>query len=147
MLVAFVTTLLFHAKWQHWSGGWDWGPRHIFSLIAWSMIPLAALLTARAHAVVRVGAFALLAAGLWVQTIAITQNPLEFYQVFYAEGEYARVARAEGETPPDGNDSIWQRRWSAWDGYPRLWNAGVHDLFWLRWWQSRHADEDAEAEN
>lgn len=133
VLLAVLATLLFHAKWQNWSGGWDWGPRHIFSLIAWCMIPLGALLGAEARAWARIAAIVLFFAGFAVQAIAISQNPIEFYDVFYRRGEYARIARAEGQRPPRLSDSVWEVRWSAWDGYPRLWRAGIHDLFWLRW--------------
>jgi hypothetical protein len=138
VLVAFLCTFFFHAKWQNWSGGWDWGPRHIFSLIAWSMIPLAALMTAQASALVRIPTILLLCIGIAVQMLAISQNPLEFYQVYYAEGRYAIIALQEGEPPPGGNDSVWSVRWSAWNGYPRLWRNGVHDLFWLRHQRMNH---------
>lgn len=146
LLVSIIGVLVFHAKWQNWSGGWDWGPRHVFALIALSAVPLGALLSARASALTRVAAVVVLFVGLGVQLLAISQNPIEFYEVFYRphveEGQtvppaYYTVARLEGVPEPTGEDSVWTVRWSAWDGYPRLWNQGVHDLFWLRWWQWR----------
>lgn len=149
VLIAFAATLIFHAKWQNWSGGWDWGPRHIFSLIAWSMIPMAALLHRGARAFVRISCIMLLFIGIAVQLIAISENPLEFYHQYHFKfmagnmpaGDYYEIARSEGVRPPTLDDSVWVAQWSAWNGYGRLWDRGVHDLFWLRWWQWLHADE------
>jgi hypothetical protein len=102
---------------------------------------------------VRILAVLVLFVGIAVQCVAISQSPIEFYAVFYrphpdgdevAPPEYAVIAAEEGEPSPDGNDSVWQRRWSAWDGYGRLWRSGVHDLFWLRWWQWRSAQSAEE---
>jgi hypothetical protein len=151
VLITCLATLLFHAKWQNWSGGWDWGPRHIFSLIAWSMIPLAALLGKEARAPVRIAAILLFFVGLAVQVIAVSENPIEFYEVYYrphiedgrlVEGRGFTIARANGERIPAGNALMWHRRYLPWSGYPAMLDEGIHDLFWLRWHQWRQSQRE-----
>lgn len=158
VLGAFLGTLLVQAMWQNWSGGWDWGPRHIYSLIAWSMIPLAALLGERSFLSRRVGV-ALCAVvgllGILVQLIAISQNPIEFHSIQFTphmENGMLTAPRAmiqaqmRGERMPEGNDLMWHRAYLPWSGYPEMWREGIHDLFWLRWWQWRRAQGSAEDE-
>jgi hypothetical protein len=136
-----LSTLLFHAKWQNWSGGWDWGPRHIFSLIAWCMVPLGAMLSREARLPTRIAAIVFFIVGFAVQLFAISQNPIEFHYVYYVQGRYAEIAYVQTREPPEGEDLIWSWRWSAWNGYFRLWRIGVHDLFWLRHWRWKHPPE------
>jgi Dolichyl-phosphate-mannose-protein mannosyltransferase len=155
VLGAFLVTLLVQAMWQNWSGGWDWGPRHIYSLIAWSMIPLTALLGERSFLSPRV-AIALCAfvgaLGVWVQSIAISENPLEYYDIHYrphVENGMLTAPRAmihaqsRGEMLPEGNDLMWHREYLPWSGYPEMWSEGIHDLFWLRWWQWRRSQRSS----
>lgn len=74
--------LLFQSKWQNWSGGWDWGPRHIFQLA-----PLLALLLAGFFdeggtlkaAWKRVVLLALSIAGIGINVLGVGANPIEAY--------------------------------------------------------------------
>ena len=57
---------------------------------------------------------------------------------------YQILAMQQGITPPPNlGDSVWHREWSAWDGYGRLMDEGVHDLFWLRALRLRSMSEEA----
>ncbi|MFH0794635.1 MAG: phospholipid carrier-dependent glycosyltransferase, partial [bacterium] len=39
--ILLLATLIFHAQWINWAGGWCWGPRHIFAMHVFLALPIA----------------------------------------------------------------------------------------------------------
>lgn len=82
MALCVLGFLLFQSKWQNWSGGWDWGPRHIFQLTPLLALALAWFLDEGARlqsAGKRIAAAALLGAGIGVNLLGIAANPIGAY--------------------------------------------------------------------
>jgi hypothetical protein len=159
LLIASV--LAFHSKWQNWSGGWDWGPRHIFLIHVFLALPIAAWLAEAPKNMARWRVLAVLfAVGLAVQVYGSSQDPLVFYRQMYVTPESEpnfRVLYSPTETmfhqgafrvlrrAPDGrwvedspsglgapiNDSVYVPQNGCWFGYAYLADLGHHDLLWL----------------
>ena len=43
-ILIILSYVLFYSKWESWAGGWTWGPRHIYQIHAFLIIPVLALL-------------------------------------------------------------------------------------------------------
>lgn len=80
---AVLMGLLLHARWQNWSGGWDWGPRHIHQLHAFAMVPAAALFAAGWSRLTRLAYAAIMIPAAAVQVYGTSQHPVEFYTLYY----------------------------------------------------------------
>jgi hypothetical protein len=152
--------LLLMCKWQNWSGGWCWGPRHIFQVHALLILALAPLLAPPRKTAVRVAAIVAFVVGIGVQLFGSSQSFIDFYQEFfaftprdqpgftalYSPQEAAAIPSAytiqtktaEGPVPipvqwlpAPMNDSIYVPQNTQWYGYPVLLRMGRHDLFWV----------------
>ncbi|MCX7012482.1 MAG: hypothetical protein NTW86_07970, partial [Candidatus Sumerlaeota bacterium] len=156
------SVLLFHARWINWSGGWCWGPRHIYMIHIFLALPIAAWLAERVQARGRRAVFAgLFVVGLCVQIYGSSQDFVAFYRVMFATpGEepnfhalyapeeeawhlpYYQLWRldASGQwrTIPFRrmgapiNDSLYIPQNSCWYGYADMARAGWNDFLWLR---------------
>ncbi|MCB2156986.1 hypothetical protein KQI84_19075 [bacterium] len=113
VLGSFLPFALAMVKWQNWSGGWDWGPRHVFQLHA-PLVLGAVYLFREPMPMLRSAAVKVLfAVGIVVQLYGSSQSPFEFYQEFYrssADGVYFTVAYRPDELPTVQSDFRVQRR-------------------------------------
>ena len=113
VLGSFLPFAIAMVKWQNWSGGWDWGPRHLFQLHAPAMIGAVYLFRESMPFVRRVAVKVLLAVGIAVQLYGSSQSAFEFYQEFFrttADGVYFPVAYRPDELPPIQAEFRIQRR-------------------------------------
>ncbi len=92
ILAASIATMilvffLFQCKWQNWSGGWDWGPRHIFQLFALLCIPLAGVFEAplRDAAWKRLPLLILVVLGIGVNVPGVCASFMDAYASIPAE--------------------------------------------------------------
>lgn len=134
-----LLTVLVHARWQNWAGGWCWGPRHIFLAHVFLVLPAAGFVLRRARA--RAAAFlAVLAVGAAVQLYGTSQNFIDFYVLYYRTPDTTPNAYAlysgEDATPmrlvAPINDSIYVPQNTQWYRYGEMWALGYRDNLWLR---------------
>lgn len=160
--LSIAIPLLVMAKWQNWSGGWSWGPRHIFMIHPFLAIPIGLWLAEGWAWPRRAAAIATLVAGIGVQLLGSSQDFITFHRVFFRNhshdnfrvgydnfdmqywDQYFRVAAI----PPGQDDwiqvpllaipapiqqSLYDPRTSVWNGYPRMWaDYGLVDNVWIR---------------
>ncbi|AXA37374.1 MAG: hypothetical protein D6691_12240 [Candidatus Hydrogenedentota bacterium] len=152
-MLAIVLLLLFHARWQNWAGGWCWGPRHVFMLHVFAILPVMEFVRdwtrARkiAYACVMVPAFV-------VQLYGSSQSFIDFYVLYYRTPEAppnAYVMYSPEDLEPrlslaPINDSIYVPQNSQWYRYAEMWDLGYTDNLWLRWWKRAHGRERPVAE-
>ena len=84
LAAAALCKLLVQSKWQNWSGGWDWGPRHVYVVAPLVTVCAAAGFAARPWGWRRTAAFAAVmipAAG--VQLYGTSQHPVDFHMIYY----------------------------------------------------------------
>jgi dolichyl-phosphate-mannose-protein mannosyltransferase len=73
------------SKWQNWAGGFDWGPRHIYQITPFLMIPAALWIGKRPlfdSTPKRIGWFALIAISLFIQFIGLSADPVMIIKMF-----------------------------------------------------------------
>ncbi len=161
LLTIILVFLLVHASWQNWTGGWCWGPRHIFLVHAFVGVPIVALLTTPRSAAVRIAYSVLLLLGIAVQIYGASQNFIDYYIEFYRtpqeppncyalyspddsialDQNYLLLARSNESQSPQQiplwaliaplNDSIYVPQNSQWSAYAIMLRQGKHDLFWI----------------
>lgn len=159
--------LLVHSSWQNWSGGWCWGPRHIFMMHALLILPAIAFI-AQPGASRRILTEAVLLVAFCVQVYGASQSFIDYYLLYYRTPYTAPNARVmygpedaapsfiqatatgpNGETvpypvmalPAPINDSIYVPQNSQWYRYAEMWNAGYSDNLWLRLLQRSRGKE------
>lgn len=166
-LAAVLLLLLFHARWQNWPGGWCWGPRHVFMLHAFAVLPIAGLMEQRSR--MRNLAYVLvMVPAVCVQLYGCSQNFIDFYLLYYRTPESAPqafvmygaddtaplIVKAQEQTP-DGrtrplsmfrlpapiNDTIYVPQNSQWYKYHEMSQLGYTDNLWLRLLQRARGDE------
>ncbi len=67
------------SKWQNWAGGFDWGPRHIYQITPFLMIPAALWIGKRSlfdSTPKRIGWFVLITISLFIQFIGLSADPI-----------------------------------------------------------------------
>ncbi|MEQ8818898.1 MAG: hypothetical protein RLY93_01540 [Sumerlaeia bacterium] len=157
--LAWLPFTLAMCKWQNWSGGWDWGPRHIVQLHAplalgaafWLARP-EALRPARA-AITKV----LMGVAVLVQLYGASQSAMAYHRDLFVtvdDGFYfpigynpAQTAQLQAEfvlspprmparqlpfdiLPAPLESSVTTWRVSPWNGYLAMWREGMCDA-WL----------------
>jgi hypothetical protein len=163
-----IVKVLVHSKWQNWPGGWCWGPRHIFLIHAFAVLPAVGLLGG-VNLGRRILVDAVLLAGIIVQLYGCSQNFIDYYilyfrtpftppiaPVFYAPDDTAPgIIRLQEINPRTGqlepvsfgrlvapiNDSIYVPQNSQWYRYAEMWESGYTDNMWLRWIQRARGKE------
>ncbi|MBX7244295.1 MAG: hypothetical protein K1X53_02280 [Candidatus Sumerlaeaceae bacterium] len=157
---AALLILLIHARWQNWPGGWCWGPRHIFMIHAFLILPLAVWLASagRGRMTLYGGA---MAASIIVQLYGCSQNFIDFYILYYRTTNslpqaYAMYSSEDGQLagyrvermnsrkqwepadtsrlPAPINDTIYVPQNSQWYRYWEMMQFGYIDNLWLRLW-------------
>ncbi len=86
--LSILLFLVLQSKWQNWSGGWDWGPRHIFQLTPLLTLPLAWLFAGvgMPHAPwKRIALVVLLIAGVVVNLLGMSASPMDAYATLPAQ--------------------------------------------------------------
>jgi hypothetical protein len=160
VLVLIGAFLLFQSTWQNWTGGWCWGPRHIFLIHVFLALPIVALLASPRTPIIRIAFSILLVVGIAVQLYGSSQSFIDYYTQFYRTPQslpnsyalyspddavvldryYALYILDErGEPRPTPlwsliaplNDSIYVPQNSQWSGYAEMLRRGSNDFFWL----------------
>jgi hypothetical protein len=139
LLLAVILLLIFHSRWQNWTGGWCWGPRHIFMAHLLTLIPSIGFFTAWSRA----GRWLfclLMPIAFAVQLYGASQNFVDFYILYYRTPETmpnAYVMYSTEDLKPIKaiapiNDSIYVPQNSQWYRYAEMWQLGYVDNLWLR---------------
>jgi hypothetical protein len=161
LLTAILVPLLVHAKWPNWSGGWCWGPRHVFLIHAFLALPIAAWLTVCWNGAIRVTLAVAFIVGIGVQLLGASQDFILFHQRFFRLdetrspyfvpydaydaqywGHYYRVLIRDDATgewrpfdlraiPAPIQSSIFMPQHSVWAGYPVMLREGEIDNYWI----------------
>jgi hypothetical protein len=76
-----LSYILFYSKWESWAGGWTWGPRHVFQIHLFLLIPVLALF--EKHLASKNKAFwlsvgALFALGIFVQIPGVLVSFMDY---------------------------------------------------------------------
>lgn len=161
LLLVIILPLLVMSKWINWAGGWTWGPRHIFMIHPFLILPAAVWLAAGWVKARRAPALILLVVGVGVQLLGVSQDFMEFHQRFYRDpagtyrvvydefdeeywGQYfvlmRTTARANEVTPVPLSRtpapiylSLYVPQASVWGGYPRMFReTKTIDNLWYR---------------
>lgn len=77
-----VLYILFYAKYVFWHGDWAWGPRYIFVLTPFFVIPIAECFESQCwirSKIVRIVCLSLLALGMMVQVLAVSVNTCSYF--------------------------------------------------------------------
>jgi hypothetical protein len=169
LAAAVVLKVLFHCRWQNWSGGWCWGPRHFFMVHALVMLAAVGFLLRWTRAR-RVAFAAVMVPAVAVQIYGTSQNFIDYYILYYRTPEslpQAFVLFAPDDTAPalvrmeqmrpDGrweplrpdrlpaplNDSIYVPQNSQWYRYAEMMRLGYTDNLWLRLLRRARGEERA----
>lgn len=111
-----VSYLLFHSKYLFWHGGWSWGPRHIFVITPFLIIPIAGLLDTDTWSIKifrRRIVYSIFAVSLLIQMAAVSVDFQKYY-FYLATEEKVQFTIASGEgvqqitTPPVGTLFSWE---------------------------------------
>ncbi|MDI6784774.1 MAG: hypothetical protein QME64_11865, partial [bacterium] len=122
-----VFYLLFFSKWESWAGGWCWGPRHIFQIHIFLIIPLFALFEKyikKPNPAFWFSITVITALGAFVQTTGILVHFMVYHQWLL-------------EQVPALWYSLYIPAHSSLVGYWEIVRQGVLDLFFLQLWQSQ----------
>ncbi|MCX7918576.1 MAG: hypothetical protein N3A72_02990 [bacterium] len=121
-----VVYLLFYAKWESWAGGWCWGPRHIFQIHIFLLIPVLALFEKyirKPHSLFWAWIVLLTAVGMFVQITAILVSFMDYHHWLLTQ-------------VPALWYSLYIPAHSSLIGYWEIVRQGIIDLFFLQLWQS-----------
>ncbi|MFH0793357.1 MAG: hypothetical protein V2A74_04925, partial [bacterium] len=77
--ILLLATLIFHAQWINWAGGWCWGPRHIFAIHVFLALPIAFWVKERYGPVCRICLTVFLTIGIAVQLLGCSQSFMDYY--------------------------------------------------------------------
>ena len=134
-----LLSLLIHARWQNWAGGWCWGPRHIFLAHVFAVLPAAGFVLrwTRSRAAVF---FTVILLGAGVQLYGASQNFIDYYVLYYrtpdtvpnAWAMYSGEDVAPMRLVAPINDSIYVPQNSQWARYSEMAQLGYTDNLWLR---------------
>ena len=134
-----LLSLLIHARWQNWAGGWCWGPRHIFLAHVFAVIPATGFVVRWTRS--RAAAFfTVMILGAGVQLYGSSQNFIDYYVLYYRTPDTVPNAWAmysgEDVTPmrlvAPINDTIYVPQNSQWARYSEMARLGYTDNLWLR---------------
>ncbi|MCX7017442.1 MAG: hypothetical protein NTY46_00300 [Candidatus Sumerlaeota bacterium] len=166
-VAAILLIVLPHSMWQNWSGGWCWGPRHIFMAHMFAVLPVAGFVEDFIRAR-RAGYALIVAVAAGVQLYGCSQNFIDFYYLYYQtpwkapqaaalyspQDAVTRVTRIGQMTPQDNwspisifqltapiNDSVYVPQNTQWPRYAEMWKLGYRDNLWLRLLARAHDDE------
>lgn len=170
-LGATLFPLCFMAKWQNWAGGWTWGPRHIFMIHPFLIIPAAFWLASEWNRLRRAVALALMVTGIAVQLLGASQDFIAYYSLYFRNtngryfrelydgfdagywGQYYQVFLTRKNEPPmeipmsllpaPVQHSVYVPQYSAWQAYPRM--MLEYGMFDNLWWRLATAAPDAAA--
>lgn len=139
LLLCGALLLLLHSRWQNWAGGWCWGPRHIFMLHAFAILPAAQFLAKWTRGRKAVFA-AVMVPAVCVQLYGASQSFIDFYILYYrtpqtppqAMAMYSAEDAAPQNSPAPLNDTIYVPQNSQWYLYADMWDRGYVDNLWLR---------------
>jgi hypothetical protein len=161
LLTIILVFLLVHSTWRNWTGGWCWGPRHIFLIHAFLAVPIVSLLTSPRSGSVRIAYSVLLLLGIAVQLYGASENFIDYYVEFYRtpkdppncytlysrddsmilDQNYVLLVRDDEHQSAQQaplwlliaplNDSIYIPQNSQWSGYAVMLKQRKHDFFWL----------------
>lgn len=171
LALAIAVPLIIHSTWQNWAGGWCWGPRHIFIIHPFLILPVAAWLATAWSPGMRIFAAVALITGVAVQILGCSQDFIQFYQRFFRSpgdvtafnvtydpmdqaywGNYYQLLfrRGPGDSfrplpillpPRPIQDSLYLPQWSVWAGYPQMLREGELDNIWLHLLGERNTPE------
>jgi hypothetical protein len=82
-----VIYILFYAKYIFWHGDWAWGPRYLFALTPFFVIPIAELIDRRnwmKRKYTRIVVYSLLACGLLIQLPAVSVTTRGYFLYLYS---------------------------------------------------------------
>lgn len=139
-ITAILALLLFHARWQNWTGGWCWGPRHIFMVHMFAILPVAEWVRERTRAKMWFYGI-IMALAVVVQMYGCSQSFIDFYILYYRTPDKPPQAYVlfspEDVTAPlraqaPINDSIYVPQNSQWYRYAEMWEIGYTDNLWAR---------------
>ncbi|MFB3897346.1 MAG: hypothetical protein ACE14V_13675 [bacterium] len=119
--------ILFYAKWESWAGGWSWGPRHIFQVHSFMLIPLFALFDKyikKPKSIFWISIVLITAIGLFVQITGILVSFMVYHQWLFTQ-------------VPELWYSLYIPAHSSLVGYWQIIRLGVIDLFMVNLWQSQ----------
>lgn len=160
-LGATLFPLCFMAKWQNWAGGWTWGPRHIFMIHPFLIIPAAFWLAHGWDRARRAVATGLLVVGIAVQLLGSSQDFIAYYSLYFRNmngryfrelydvfdaaywGQYYQVhLHRPNEQPMEVpfallpapvQHSVYVPQYTAWRAYPLMMSDyGMFDNLWWR---------------
>ena len=168
LALVIALKILIQSTWQNWAGGWCWGPRHIFLVHPFALLPALALFGTVTLAR-RIFIDVVLLVGVLVQLYGCSQNFIDFYilyyrtpftapiaTVFYSPDDTApgitqlhRINPRTGQLEPSSfaqlvapiNDSIYVPQNSQWYRYREMWEDGYTDNLWLRLMQRARGKE------
>ncbi|MBI1784940.1 phospholipid carrier-dependent glycosyltransferase [Candidatus Sumerlaeota bacterium] len=159
-LASALIPLLFMSKWQNWSGGWCWGPRHVFMIHPFLAISIAFWLIRFWQPTRRKTTIIMLGIGAFVQLFGVSEDFIEFHRVFFRSpgsnfhvlydeydakywGNYYQLAaRTAPDSPPQPvpltlapapiQHSLYFPQSTVWAGYPEMMREGIVDNLWWR---------------
>jgi hypothetical protein len=118
--------VLFYSKWESWAGGWCWGPRHIFQIHIFLLIPVLVLLEKYIKKPSPAFWFSIIlitAVGMFVQVTGILVSFMDYHQWLLQQ-------------VPALWYSLYIPAHSSLVGYWDIVRQGVIDIFFLQLWQS-----------
>ena len=119
--------VLFYSKWESWAGGWCWGPRHIFQVHIFLLIPLFALFEKfikKPNPVFWLCIVFIIALGVFIQVTGILVSFMDYHQWLLQQ-------------VPALWYSLYIPAHSSLVGYWEIVRQGVIDLFIVQLWQSQ----------
>jgi hypothetical protein len=119
--------ILFYSKWESWAGGWSWGPRHIFQVHIFLLIPLLALFDRyikKPNPFFWLTIVLISTIGLFVQITGILVSFMVYHQWLFTQ-------------VPELWYSLYIPAHSSLVGYWQLVRLGILDLFIINLWQSQ----------
>lgn len=119
--------LLFYSKWESWAGGWSWGPRHIFQIHIFILIPLLALFEKyirKPNPAFWLTIVLITAIGIFIQVTGILVSFMDYHRWLFTQ-------------VPELWYSLYIPVHSSLVGYWQLVRQGDIDLFIVQLWQSQ----------